>query len=233
VAPLDGLVWPGQAETREIRGSTIGTQYAVHAHMPPLMFPLVLAALGAVLDIPRPQVVRAEPAEVAVSLGDVAQRAARIALRTAGVPGDDADVDALASRARASALLPEVSVRLIESAAGATDYVSDTGTLSTASYGPGLSVMGSMTFHLEKLAYSGQEARLQRLRVERLEMRTRITQRVIDEVGKWARAIAEEHDEPETSPAHLDATIRRANAQMALDVWTGGWFSTFVAGKHL
>ena len=211
--------------------NAVGTRGAMREAMQPFMFPLVLAAVGVFVPLPDiPRVVHAQPV-TAVVLGDLAQRAARVALRTAGVPENDGDVDSLASRARASALLPEVSVRLIESAAGAADYVSDTGTLSTSTYGPGLSIMGSLTFHLDKLGYSGQEARLERLRIERREARARITQRIIDEVGKWSRAIAEEHDEPETSPAHLDATIRHQNAQMALDVWTDGWFSAFLAGR--
>ncbi len=147
------------------------------------------------------------------------------------MPEGDGDVDALVSRARASALLPEVGFHVIESAAGAADYVSTTGTLSTSTYGPGISLMGSVTFHLDKLGYSGQEARLERLRIERREARMRIGQRIIDEIGKWSRAIAEENDQPEGTPAHLDAVVRHQNAQMALDVWTDGWFSAFLAGK--
>ena len=53
----------------------------MRACMPPLMFPLVLAAVGAFIDLPQPQTVRAERTQaVAIPLGDLARRAAHAAL---------------------------------------------------------------------------------------------------------------------------------------------------------
>ncbi len=205
--------------------------------MPSLAFPLVLVATLAAsfADVTRPPqplfpVRVASPPVFAVPLGDLAQRAAREALRTSGISESDAEVDGLATRARLSSLLPELHVRLIESDAGLKDYTSDT-SATTTTYGPGFSIMGTLSFHLDKIAYSGHEAQLERLRIERIDTRARITQRVIDEVARWSRALAEEHDAPEGSPSYLDAVVRRSNAQMALDVWTAGWFSAFLAGK--
>ena len=205
--------------------------------MPTLLFPLVMIAL--VMGASPPTVANVATASqlvssvptVAVPLGQLAQRAARVAIHTAGLAPDDSDVDGLATRARLASLLPEISLRATGSQSGVRDYSADTGTVSESDYGPGFSVQGVVTFHLDKLAYSGQEARIERLRIERLEARTRVTQRVIDEVGKWQRATLEERDEPDGSPQHLDAVVRRTNAQMALDVWTGGWFSAFLEGR--
>ena len=192
----------------------------------PLAFPLLLAALTIVSDVPR-----APSTTTTVPLGEVAQRAAHIAIRTAGLAVDDLELERMAARARTSALLPELRVRAMDTSAGPRDYISDTGTLATSYFGPSYVVEGSVTFHLDRLVYSGQEARLERLRLERIEARARITQRVIDELSRWSKATAEERDSPEGTEARADAIAKRVAAQMALDVWTAGWFSEYLAGK--
>ncbi len=193
----------------------------------PLAFPLLLAALTIVSDAPR-----APPTTTkTVPLGEVAQQAARIAIRTAGLSENDLELERMAARARASALLPELRVRAMDTSAGPRDYISDTGTLATSYFGPSYVIEGSVTFHLDRIVYSGQEARIERLRLERIEARARITQRVIDEVSRWSKATAEERDSPEGTEARSDATAKRVAAQMALDVWTAGWFSEYLAGN--
>jgi len=198
--------------------------------MPPLLFPLVFviaSALSAVTPV-------AQPAQSVslVPLGDIAQRAAREAIRAAGLDATDAEVDRMQSRARASALLPELRVRAQGTSAGTRDYVTDSGALETSYFGPSYLIEGSLVFHLDRLAYSGQEARLERLRLERIEARARISQRVIDEIARWSKATAEERESPEGTDARADATARRVAAQMALDVWTSGWFSSFLEGPR-
>ena len=205
----------------------MGMVLARAASMPTLFFPILFIILGAFADVPTP----IQTPGLIVPLGVLAQRAARVAIRVSGLAATDADVDGLATRSRVASLLPEVSVRGTQTQNGVRDYSADTGTVSQSDYGPGFSIQGVVTFHFDKLAYSGQEGRLERLRLERIEARARISQRVIDEVGKWQRAVAEERAEPDGSPARLDAMVRRTNAQMALDVWTGGWFSAFLDGK--
>ena len=193
-----------------------------------LAFPLIAVAL----QIVSPSAPPAQKKETAtIPLGDIAQRAARIAVKTAGLPESDTQIETMATRARASALLPEVRVMAKGASAGPRDYISDTGTVATSYYGPSYSVEASLTFHLERLAYSGQEARLERLRLERFEARSRITQRVIDEIARWSKATSEERDSPEGTEQRAEATARRVAAQMALDVWTAGWFSEYLEGK--
>jgi hypothetical protein len=196
--------------------------------MPLFILPLILV-FGAFA--PLPQTPTPTVPVVTVALGDLAIRTVKVALRTAGISERDAEVDRIATRARVSALMPEVSVRATQTEAGIKDYSSDTGTVSTSEYGPGFSLQASLTFHLDKLVYSGQESRIERLRIERMDARTRISQKIIDEIGKWSRALAEERMDVDSQPGHLDAMVRRTNAQMALDVWTGGWFSAFLDGK--
>jgi hypothetical protein len=202
--------------------------------MAPLLFPLVLAIASAIhVAMPPPMAVaQRAPAQLAVPLGDIAQRAAHVALRTAGLTEGDAEVDRMAQRARLSALLPEFRVRAQGTSAGTRDYVSDTGALETSYFGPSGLIEGSLTFHFDRLGYSGQEARLERLRLERIEARSRITQRVIDEIARWSKATAEERDSPEGTETRADATARRVAAQMALDVWTAGWFSSTLEGRE-
>ncbi len=165
----------------------------------------------------------------AVDLGALGQQAAAIAVAHAGIGPGDGEVDRMQSRARASALLPELRIRGLETAANARDYVSGTtGDVSTTFYPPSALIEGSLVFHLDRLVYSGQEPRLERLRLERIEARARLTQRVIDELSRWWRACGDEADTPIGTDARVDAAARRANAAMALDVWTGGWFSQAV-----
>jgi hypothetical protein len=192
-------------------------------------FPLVAIALQVAAPVSAPA--QKKETTTTIPLGDVAQRAARIAVKTAGLTESDAEIERMATRARASALLPEVRVMAKGISAGPRDYISDTGTVATSYFGPSYSIEGSLTFHFERLAYSGQEARLERLRLERIEARARITQRVIDEIARWSKATAEERDSPDGTDQKADATARRVAAQMALDVWTAGWFSEYLEGK--
>ena len=198
--------------------------------MAPLLYPLV-ALLAAYPQVaPPPEVAPACPA---VDLGALGQRAAVEALHQAGLAGGDEDVAQLQTRARASALLPDLRVRALATAANARDYVSGTtGDVSTTFYPPSQLVEGSVVFHLDRLVYSGQEPRLERLRLERIEARAHLTQRVIDELSRWSRACADEAESPAGTDSHADAGARRRNAAMALDVWTGGWFSAAVGGSE-
>lgn len=198
--------------------------------MPTMFFPLLFVVLGAFAGVPPVPAGESAPV-VAIPLGDLAQRAVRVAIQVSGLAPDEHDVDALASRSRAAALLPELSLRGTFTQNGIRDYSADTGTVSESDYGPGISAQAVVTFHLDKLVYSGQESRFERLRMEQIEARARVTQRVIDEIGRWSRALAEERAEYDGSPGRIDAMVRRTNAQMALDVWTGGWFSAFLDGK--
>lgn len=209
----------------------------MHASMPPIFFPLVLAVISA-LSVAPPvtavaTVATARPTtSVTVPLGDLAQRAAHVAILHAGLTEGDGEVDRMATRARLSALLPEFRVRAQGTSAGVRDYVSDTGSIATSYLGPSALIEGSLTFHFDRLAYSGQEARLERLRLERIEARARITQKVIDEIARWSKATGEERDSPDGTESRADAIARRVSAQMALDVWTGGWFSQALEGHE-
>ncbi len=197
--------------------------------MAPLLFPLLLAIASAIrVSVPDPP---RQQTSVAVALGDIAQRAAHVAIKTAGLTESDGEVDRMAHRARMSALVPELRVRAQGTSAGTREYVTDTGALETSYFGPSGLIEGSLIFHFDKIGYSGQEARLERLRLERIEARSRITQRVIDEISRWSKATAEERDTPEGTDARADATARRVSAQMALDVWTAGWFSGALEGR--
>jgi hypothetical protein len=191
--------------------------------MDPIMLPL-LASLAVYPQAPGPMEVA--PVCPTADLGALGQQASTEAIRHVGLGASDEQVDALQTRARVSALLPDLRVRGLETAANARDYVSGTtGDVSTTFYPPSQLVEGSLVFHLDRLVYSGQEPRLERLRLERIEARAHLTQRVIEELSRWARACADEAESPAGTDQHADAAARRANAAMALDVWTGGWFS--------
>jgi hypothetical protein len=194
--------------------------------MQPMTFPLVLAAaLAVAVAAPPPPPPRPEPPRVAIPLGDLAQGAARAAIHAVGLADSDVAIDRLASRARLSALLPDLRLGMKDSSGGMHDYVSASGSVTSSYFGPSYELQASLVFHLDRFAYSGQEARLERLRLERIQARARVTERVVEEIARWSKATADEQSTSDGTDARADATARRVAAQMALDVWTGGWFS--------
>jgi len=66
-----------------------------------LAFPLVAIALQVISPPPPQPAPKKETA--AIPLGDIAQRAARIAVKTAGLTESDAEIEHLATRAREAA----------------------------------------------------------------------------------------------------------------------------------
>lgn len=222
----------GQGHPAGFPSDPRGTTFSKRGRMQPLSFPLALAALAALAALPAPVAPHVETPTAMVPLGDIAQQAARIAIHTAGLDESDTAIGRLAARARLAALLPEVRFTVKDSSGGMHDYVNASGGVTSSYFGPSYEVDGTLVFHLDRLAYSGQEARLERLRLERIQARERVTQRVIEEIARWSKATADERDSPDGTDARSDATARRVGAQMALDVWTGGWFSARLAGRQ-
>ena len=96
--------------------------------------------------------------------------------RTSGLGVDDARIDALIARARASAWLPETRMRAMRLWQDA-DHTTTVATTDTANFydaiGANLVLELRLTWRLDRLLYAGDEATLERVRLERLDARVR------------------------------------------------------------
>ncbi len=160
----------------------------------------------------------------------LARDAVQAAWRTAHV-ADDGRFTSLATRARLSALLPEVRLRAMRNTRDAA-APSD---LTRSTYSPYFAdrtvLEARAVFHLDRLVFADEEVPIERLRADAVIERERIAHRVVEELGKWQRARLDVVLTPLDSADHLDAALRVIEAESSLDVLTGGWFSQFLAER--
>jgi hypothetical protein len=158
----------------------------------------------------------------------LARECVAAALRTSGLGEDDARIDALVARARASALLPETrlrAMRLWDDAAHATTLATTDDTSYYDAIGANLVLELRLTWRLDRWLYAGDEPTLERVRLERQEARTHVATRALEALFAWQRAAVEGAEAAAGSSERLEARLRAAEAEATLDVLTGGWFS--------
>ena len=182
------------------------------------------------LSIPVP--VTDVPLRVPVVVTPAAARAAvDAALKRAKLVDPDARFDALASRARNAAGLPELRLRVMRT-------VDDGLTLSPVSYDPTRVVAvdavrfwleARATWKLDRLRFAEEEIALERMRHDRADAQTRLTKEVLKLLFDWQRALAAA-DNPTLSPEdHLSAQLKAIEAEAELDLLTDGWFARWRA----
>jgi hypothetical protein len=164
----------------------------------------------------------------------VARQAVDAALRHAHLKDPDVRIDALATRARMATLLPELRLR-------ATRLVDEAQTLSptefdparvTASGGASLWLEARCTWRLDRLVFADEEMALERMRHDRAEAAAKLAGRVLELLFAWQRAVLVQ-SAPESSPeAAVAATLKTIEAEGALDIATGGWFSQWRAKQR-
>lgn len=153
------------------------------------------------------------------------------AWRGAGLGVDDARIDSIISRSRASALLPEMrlrAMRLFTDAAHTTLLATTDATNYYDAIGANLVLEARLTWRLDRLVYAGDEPTLERVRLERQEARSRLGTRTLEALFAWERASLDERDEQDAGQGareRREASLRTAQAAATLDVLTGGWFS--------
>lgn len=158
----------------------------------------------------------------------LARRCVAAALRTSGLGVDDARLDALVSRARASAWLPEARVRAMRLWADANHQTTTVTTDTTSLYdsvGANLVVEMRLTWRFDRLLYAGDEPSVERVRLDREEARARVAQHVLEVLFAWQRARLDEASAVAGSRELAEARLRVAETSATLDVLTGGWFS--------
>jgi hypothetical protein len=160
----------------------------------------------------------------------LARASVSAAWQTAGIGPDDARLESIVSRARWSAVLPEARLRAVrfDDARLATD----TGTDSTRwrdSAGANVGFEGRLTWRLDRLLYADDEPAFERMKLERHDARARIASRTLEALFHWQRAWIDLRSLPPLSKGsreEVDAALRVLEAEAALDVLTGGWFTT-------
>jgi hypothetical protein len=191
----------------------------------PSAAPLPVATAGAV-----------EEPSVAVT-PRLARATVEAAWRTAGLGNDDARLDAIVSRARWSAVLPETRLRAIryDDQRLYTESAADVNRLRDSA-GANVGLEARLTWRFDRLLYAEDEPSFERMRLERHDARARIGGRVLEALFhwhrawlevRWAQAASREAREPANRPSRdeVEATLRAMEAEATLDVLTGGWFT--------
>jgi hypothetical protein len=160
----------------------------------------------------------------------VARHAVTAAWKTSALGVDDARIDSMVARARASAALPETRLRAMKVVADSSKLgviPTDSSTYDIA--GANLYLEGRLTWRLDRLLYADDEPTLEKTRLDRQDARERIAGRVVDSLFQWQRALIAERGALVGSKEASDASLRLAEAEAALDILTGGWFGGWVA----
>ncbi|WP_434042849.1 MULTISPECIES: hypothetical protein [Sorangium] len=164
----------------------------------------------------------------------MARAAVEAALRQARLLDPGARIDALASRARTSSLLPELRLRvsrLVDEAENLAPTEYDPAR-RTASGGTSLWLEARATWRLDRLVFVDEEIALERLRRERAELQTKLTARVIELLFAWQRAVALAADPGRSPEEHRAATLEALEAEASLDLLTGGWMTRWRAARE-
>lgn len=139
----------------------------------------------------------------------------------------DERLDGLATRARASALLPEVRVRVARVTSG-TQALSPTEydpTRVTTSDGSGLWLEGRATFRLDRLVFADDEIAIERIRAERDRMDRAIVAEALAALALYQRGAARAADPTLADDDRVTGEITALSAAATLDVLSDGWFS--------
>lgn len=168
----------------------------------------------------------------------VARAAVDAAWRAASLGTDDGRLDAILSRAHWSALLPETRLRAIryDNQQLYTAATVDESRLSDST-GANVGLEARLTWRFDRLLYADDEPAFERIRLEHHDARMRIASRVLEALFqwnrawlevRWAQAASREAREPPNRPSRdeIEAQLRVAEAEAALDVLTGGWFTS-------
>lgn len=163
------------------------------------------------------------------------------ALGAAGLGVDDGRLDAVVSRARWSAVLPEVRLRVVQyddqRLYTDTTTSSEDGRLRDSAAAQ-LSLEGRLTWRLDRLVYADDEPAFERMRLDRQEARAKIAHRTLEALFRWQRAwlelqltAREVRAEARSPREEAELALKVVETEAELDVLTGGWFSRAPRGR--
>jgi hypothetical protein len=192
---------PAHAPTANEQPS-IGSQSSATEHVSPL--------------IPAPELAR------------LSREAVGAALRANGTLSRNTELDRMASRARTSAALPELKLRGQRSddeSLRLTPSTEDPYRYSVAG-GRDWLLEAQLTFRLTRLVFADEELPIERLRVERERNAARTAARVVERLFDWHRALSLLRASELEPEARLALELKALEAEVELDVLTGGYFGS-------
>lgn len=160
------------------------------------------------------------------ALAEFYRRASAVALAVVGTAAERRRLDSLSSRARSSALLPEMRFRVVRNTDQALRWIptTDDPYRITQADGTGLILEGSATFRLDRLLFANEEIAVERLRGDAGAARLKLTARVLEAVLGLFRA--HELACAAEGTGEQGAQVLKALELFAeLDGLTAGWFS--------
>jgi hypothetical protein len=161
------------------------------------------------------------------ALSEFSRRASRVALAVVETAAARRRLDALSSRARYSALLPELRLRALRNSDQALRWIptTDDPYRITQADGTGLVLEASATFRLDRLLFAREELLVERLRLQAGSDRLKLEARVLQAIASLFRArelaCAADDDDPERE----SQTLKVLELFTELDALTAGWFS--------
>jgi hypothetical protein len=167
-----------------------------------------------------------EPALSAPVLARLARDAVRAALRAHDVALNRSELEGLGRRARFSAVLPELRLRAVGSndqSQRLTPTIEDPERY-TITGGNDLLLEASATWKLNRLVFADEEIAVERLELEREKSVARLSERVVERLFDWHRAFSRAENAEPGSKARGRFELERLEAEVELDVLTGGWF---------
>jgi hypothetical protein len=165
------------------------------------------------------------PALPAALFARLARDTLGAAFRAHAVSVRRAELDGLSTRARASAALPELRLRVLRSNDQSMRLAP---TLEDPEHysldgGDNLVLEGSATWRLNRLVFADEEIAVKRLELEQERNTEKLTARVLERLFAWHRAwTGLGGAEPE---ARAPLELELVQAEVELDVLTGGWFA--------
>lgn len=161
------------------------------------------------------------------AFSDFTRRATAAALSAAGAGADRARLDSLSSRAKASALLPELRLRIVRNTDQALRWVptTDDPYRVTQADGAGLILEAGAVFRFDRLVFAHEELAVERLRQrageERLKLEARVAEAMLDLLR--ARQLACSLDP--NDPGRVSHILKLLELFELLDSLTAGWFA--------
>jgi hypothetical protein len=145
------------------------------------------------------------------------------AWHTAGLDRDEALAD-LASRAKSSALAPELRLRAHRTLSyGARIFSADTlADHTTLSDGTETFLEARLTWRLDRLVFADEEVAIERVKLDRAELKQRLASRIVELTITWSRARRASTNVDLLPQEREEAAMVALEAVLALDAFTGG-----------
>jgi hypothetical protein len=178
-------------------------------------------------DSPSQPAPASSPSAAPILSSRLARGSVRHALANAGYLKARSRLASLASRARSSAVLPELGLRTLRSSGQLLRLTptSDEPYRYTQAGTSELTLEARLTWRLDRLVFADEEVTLERLQIERDAAERRLIEHVLEQLSLWQRGRARAADLNADPEQRETADLAAIAAAVELDVLTDGWFS--------